>query len=461
MKSRFSIFLVFLVFFFIPALAYADSVYLRDGQRVDGTIVNQSRAEVQIRTTAGVRSIQKTDILRITFGISPEERQEELNRIQEQQRKVEEENRQKKIEEENRAAEEKRKQESSIEQAENAKREESLRRKYLDFSFGVGRGNESTQMQEQWSQYRYIFVSRAGLDPLSGAVSRLNDQNLDFRAWQIAFRYTVNRWFGGVSYRESRSMPHSPIFVYNRNDSTTSDYTATLLNTEFHPLKKEDYSAFIGYTFFRRSSLDLSAIVSGRGLNQLATIRQTGIGFFNFISSSSIGPTLPGGVNSYLDMHLRGFNPGLETVWRPNSSSELTFDFLYSILHGAWRMQDLFSASVDSSTYTLNYTQLSARTLQKSFFFSTKYRYELKNGWALAVTGYIESGRTRLTDARILGTAGLRASGGSFNTDQLGLVQFFAINFSLNNHIFTTRLKRKEEVRGISIGIEKRINFLN
>ncbi|HNF28275.1 MAG TPA: hypothetical protein PKV80_27675, partial [Leptospiraceae bacterium] len=68
---------------------------------------------------------------------------------------------------------------------------------------------------------------------------------------------------------------------------------------------------------------------------------------------------------------------------------------------------------------------------------------------------------TRLTDARILGTAGLRASGGSFNTDQLGLVQFFAINFSLNNHIFTTRLKRKEEVRGISIGIEKRINFLN
>lgn len=52
----------------------ADSLYLKNGRRVDGVIVGQSREAIRIRTRNGVQEISKQDIRRVTYGPAPEQK---------------------------------------------------------------------------------------------------------------------------------------------------------------------------------------------------------------------------------------------------------------------------------------------------------------------------------------------------------------------------------------------------
>ena len=64
----------------------ADRVYLRSGQQLDGTIVNQNKNEITFRAESGqVQKIQKSDIVRIVYGnLTPEQKANEEKQKQEE-----------------------------------------------------------------------------------------------------------------------------------------------------------------------------------------------------------------------------------------------------------------------------------------------------------------------------------------------------------------------------------------
>lgn len=104
LKNDIKIILMLLIVF-LPAVLFADTVTLRTGQVIDGKIVNQTRTEIQIATGGQVQTIQKVNVLRVTYGASLEE----VQRQQEEARQAE----LKRQEEARRAEEEKRRQEEA------------------------------------------------------------------------------------------------------------------------------------------------------------------------------------------------------------------------------------------------------------------------------------------------------------------------------------------------------------
>ena len=63
----------------------ADRVYLRNGQQLDGAIVNQNKSEITFRAESGqVQEIQKSDLVRIVYGnLTPEQKAIEAKQKQE------------------------------------------------------------------------------------------------------------------------------------------------------------------------------------------------------------------------------------------------------------------------------------------------------------------------------------------------------------------------------------------
>ncbi|MFN3604853.1 MAG: LA_0442/LA_0875 N-terminal domain-containing protein [Leptonema sp. (in: bacteria)] len=128
---------IFFVFVLITSLLYSDTIILKNGQKYEGKIINQTRERVQIRLENGKELvINKNDIQKIQFGPSAEEikrKQEEERRKLEEQKKQEEERRkleeQKKQEEERRKLEEQKKQEEERRKLEEQKKQEEERRK--------------------------------------------------------------------------------------------------------------------------------------------------------------------------------------------------------------------------------------------------------------------------------------------------------------------------------------------
>ncbi len=88
----------------------ADTVLLRTGQAVEGTIVSQSRTDIRIQTPTGIQTLQKANVQRVIYG-SDAARVAEEKRVLEEQRKQEEAKKQEELrkQEEARKAEEKRK----------------------------------------------------------------------------------------------------------------------------------------------------------------------------------------------------------------------------------------------------------------------------------------------------------------------------------------------------------------
>ncbi|MBU44222.1 MAG: hypothetical protein CMN76_13455 [Spirochaetaceae bacterium] len=113
----------------MPASLLADRIILRNGQILNGQIINQNQGSVVIRTRDGVQTISKGRIARIQYGNFPdpdEERQkEEERRRQEELKRQQEQRRQ---EEERKRLEEVRRQEEQRKAEEERKRQEQLRK---------------------------------------------------------------------------------------------------------------------------------------------------------------------------------------------------------------------------------------------------------------------------------------------------------------------------------------------
>lgn len=67
----------------LPGLLVAEQIHLKDGSVVEGTILQQSRTSIQIRTIDGVKIISKDDIRRIDYGkeAKAEQQRKEAERI--------------------------------------------------------------------------------------------------------------------------------------------------------------------------------------------------------------------------------------------------------------------------------------------------------------------------------------------------------------------------------------------
>ncbi len=90
-----SLLLILLVVAPFVALS-ADTIYLKNGQTLTGDIVQQSRTEISIQTTAGVKRVQKTTIRRVVFssrqdGAAREEAARKARQQEEAARKAREE----------------------------------------------------------------------------------------------------------------------------------------------------------------------------------------------------------------------------------------------------------------------------------------------------------------------------------------------------------------------------------
>lgn len=73
-----------------PGLLSADALSLRNGEVIQGTIVQQTRTDITINTNGRVRTVPKTDVLRIIFGSADEElrRQEAIRRAEAERREA-------------------------------------------------------------------------------------------------------------------------------------------------------------------------------------------------------------------------------------------------------------------------------------------------------------------------------------------------------------------------------------
>jgi len=100
--------------FFIASFSqlFADIVYLKNGKKIEGKIVNQSRTQIQIDVNGKLELIDKQNINKIEFkNLEERKKQEELKRQQEEERKKQEELKRQQEEERKKQEELKRKQE--------------------------------------------------------------------------------------------------------------------------------------------------------------------------------------------------------------------------------------------------------------------------------------------------------------------------------------------------------------
>jgi flagellar biosynthesis GTPase FlhF len=123
---------IFFLFFIVSfSQLFADIVYLKNGKKIEGKIVNQSKTQIQIDVNGKLELIDKQNINKIEFeNLDERKKQEELKRQQEEERKKQEELKRQQEEERKKQEELKRQQEElKRQQEEERKKQEELKRK--------------------------------------------------------------------------------------------------------------------------------------------------------------------------------------------------------------------------------------------------------------------------------------------------------------------------------------------
>jgi sRNA-binding regulator protein Hfq len=130
-------FINLLFFILFSNILLGDTVYLKDGQKIEGKITNQSQTKIEIEVNGKKQIIEKIEINKIEFQDiealkrkQEEERkkQEELKRKQEEERKKQEELKRKQEEEQKKQEELKRKQEEERKKQEERKMQEKIKK---------------------------------------------------------------------------------------------------------------------------------------------------------------------------------------------------------------------------------------------------------------------------------------------------------------------------------------------
>ncbi len=131
-----------------PAGLAAETILLRNGQRVQGRILSQDRNQVVIQTAQGPRVIRKADIRRIVFDRTEEKTEEQL--LAEEERKMKEEERRRLAEEERREAERRAAEAALAEEIARAQAErEQFERRQAEYQAALAAADQKPAVDEQ------------------------------------------------------------------------------------------------------------------------------------------------------------------------------------------------------------------------------------------------------------------------------------------------------------------------
>ncbi len=259
------------------AALFADTVFLRNGQVLEGAIVGQSRTEIRIAVQGQVRTVQKTDIARVVFANPDDAKKAEEARKQEEAKKAEEARKgedARKAEEVRRAEEARRKQESD-KGSEARRREEAAararveaeeakhRRMFLDMNFELG-GATYRGMHEGSINYLETFIrTQAGTG--RGFSKSINPVRDEYGAVKTAFDFVWNRWRASLSgIALSQTAMETRLNVSQTSDGNSGggapvQTLRTGVGLREQTVDRTTAAVSGGYSFLRSSSLEVYA----------------------------------------------------------------------------------------------------------------------------------------------------------------------------------------------------------
>lgn len=267
----------------LPGLLVAEQIHLKDGSVVEGTILQQSRTSIQIRTIDGVKIISKDDIRRIDYGkeAKAEQQRKEAERIKEAERQKEaerakERERQEELKRETEAkAEEKRAEEQEQRQKlEEAKKTqpEKPRLRWIEPAVSIGRGQYGSHLETVYRRYQtglqilfpddvYGFYSPEARWNHGGDAHRTLSLRAGWKNWVIEFESQKHQASADF-FQYQTAQPYIP------GGDTVFDY---LYYARVDRIKESNSMVRFGYRFFNTENLGLTGLLGERSLSGDAT----------------------------------------------------------------------------------------------------------------------------------------------------------------------------------------------
>ncbi|MCB1138042.1 MAG: hypothetical protein KDK25_10965 [Leptospiraceae bacterium] len=349
-------------FFFLPFSLLADRVVLRNGQILNGQIINQNQTAVVIRTRNGVQTVAKAQIARIQYGDFPDP-EEERQKQEEERRKQEEQKReQERREEQLRRQEELRKQREELRREEQEKRENAddagdpmekenrgkwysflapsnLSQLYWDpglteqkIKVGLGIGT----VRNNWMGDRLIR-SYLQTDFLFSRQNAFQQKDIEARnGWHLTgdLEYSINRYFIQFQASVSRQQGEAPFVIAGpQRDITIDQVTYNFGNmSEFGNVRNdrmrwEDQELHVGYRILYGGLLDLDLMLGMHRSVTLADLDQNSLALFDENPDRQFKFRI-----FRASSEMQGLSAGLRGIYRLSEASYLpksSYSFLF------------------------------------------------------------------------------------------------------------------------------------
>jgi len=327
----------------LPGLLVAEQIYLKDGSVVEGTILQQSRTSIQIRTVDGVKTISKDSIRRIDYGkgteaeqqrkeaerkieaerIKEAERQKEAQRLREAERAKElqrqEELRREaeaRADEEKRAKEQKRQLEETKESQSDLPKESGLW--WIEPRISIGRGQYRSHLETVHRRYQtglqilypddvYGFYAPEARWNHTGDSHRNLSLRAGWKNWVIEFESQKHQASADF-FQYQTAQP------YIAGSDTVFDY---LYYARVDGIKESNSMLRFGYRFFHRENFGLTGLLGARSLSADAAYYYLGQSRSLFPDGSEQSDSIHP-VSSTIGLYGNGPEATLELSWTSN-----------------------------------------------------------------------------------------------------------------------------------------------
>lgn len=353
-----------LLSFLSVSFVYADTIIFRNGQEVDGRIINQSRTTVTVRTDGGaVRTYQKGVIARIAYGDAYRRQQDEKKRREEQLRLEKE-----KLERERLEREE----------TERLRREQEKQEAEANAEKPGDQKEESESQSERQSERKILQRHKSGIEIYAGITNDASpytgwSNSIDFvsvlfgelpmlsdftvtgseSVGGLHLDYTYNDYYVAAgAFRTSQSLNGLSLARGQGRPFLNPDGTVTDpgISEEFLLTSLSDVSSTgtyfrFGYSLYRNRAFDIRLLAGLRSHKHSAVISETEGTRYSLVVNEKL--TF---IDSTLDTNGFGGEAGLF----------LSYDYLYYI---PWRVHLEFTggnltgdAKLSGFAFTLNST---------------------------------------------------------------------------------------------------------
>ncbi|PJZ57635.1 LA_0442/LA_0875 N-terminal domain-containing protein [Leptospira barantonii] len=299
MKQIISYFILLLcVCVFSVSSLRSETILLKSGEKLDGNIVGQDKETVTFKLTDGTTKVyQKSQIKKISFAkiTEPTSKKEEAQKIEkeEAEKKKKEES---ELAEKQKAESEKRKLDEDKLKAKEEKakkREQELvnsKRHYLEASFGVGSGNEQTELRPFYQTIQYaglLFSSSGQAEILTNPYKTPNSSST------TRIKYAWNRFTFELRGTEAKGTIDPTGFQTlsygssGGSGGSSGDRAVNILMGDAHT-KFQKVSSRVGFTPYPHPVLDLQVV---GGVERIWTRTSEEVDSFGGVTATGINPT--------------------------------------------------------------------------------------------------------------------------------------------------------------------------